>query len=114
MFNLKITVMGYLDFLEQKIITIPSGIWSFLPRWLSLDFIRKNRQTPKLLQTHLPPADALNRRHCGQSQQSAVIKQRERLAESKILGAERKKRAKIKEKKAKPTAETFNFRRKKH
>ena len=63
--------MGYLDFLEQRIIIIPPGMWSFLPHWLSLDFIGKNRRAPKLLQTRLPPADALNRRHCGQSQQSA-------------------------------------------
>lgn len=56
--------MGYMDFLEQRIIIIPPGMWSFLPHWLSLDFIGKNRQVPKLLQTRLPPADALNRRHC--------------------------------------------------
>ena len=51
--------MGYMDFLEQRIIIIPPGMWSFLPHWLSLDFIGKNRRVPKLLQTRLPPADAL-------------------------------------------------------
>lgn len=46
--------MGYMDFLEQRIIIIPPGMWSFLPHWLSLDFIGKNRRVPKLLQTRLP------------------------------------------------------------
>lgn len=104
--------MGYLDFLEQRIIIIPPGMWSFLPHWLSFDFIGKNRRAPKLLQTRLPPADALNRRHCGQSQQSAVIKRRERLAESKALGTERRKHAKIKKKKAKQVAAAYSFKRK--
>lgn len=38
--------MGYMDFLEQRIIIIPPGMWSFLPHWLSLDFIGKNRRVP--------------------------------------------------------------------
>ena len=104
--------MGYMDFLEQRIIIIPPGMWSFLPHWLSLDFIGKNRRVPKLLQTRLPPADALNRRHCGQSQQSAVIRRRERLAESKALGTERRKHAKIKKKKAKQVAAAYSLKRK--
>lgn len=104
--------MGYLDFLEQKIIILQEPCF-FLPHWLAPDFNDKNRPATKLLQTLLPAATALNRRHCGQSQQSAVIKQRERLAASKVLGAKRKRLAKNKKKKAKPVAETFNFRRKK-
>ena len=102
-----------MDFLEQKIVIVPPKMFSFLPRWLTLDFTRKKQQAPKILQAQLPPTDALNRRHCGQSQQSAVIKHKERLAESKILGAERKKQATTKKKKNKPTFETSGYNRKK-
>ena len=105
--------MGYLDFLEQKIISVPVKMCLTLPKWLTSNFIRKNRHPSKIFQIQQQPIDALNRRHCGQSQQSAVIKHRDRLIESKSLGAERKKHVKMKKKKIKSAAEIFSFKRKK-
>lgn len=88
--------MRCFNFLVENVNLLPTEPCFLLPSWLVPDLKSHERKKTKLLQTPLPLAAALNRRHCGQSQQSAVIRRKERLVESKISGAERKKKAKPK------------------
>ena len=86
-------ILFLLNFVER--ITIPPAVCALLPPWKT--------STPKTKE-HISEISgpvntlqpALNRRHCGQSQQSAILKQKTRQISSKILGAERKKLAKPK------------------
>ena len=83
-----------LNFVER--ITIPPAICTLVPTW------RKSspaKTTEKLPTSNPPQTDAMNRRHCGQSQQSAVLRQKTRKTTSKLMGLERKKLAKPKKSK---------------
>ena len=92
LFNL----LFFLNFVER--ITIPPAICTLVPAWRKSSPDKKH--SAKRLPTNNPPqTDALNRRHCGQSQQSAVQKQKTRQTTSKIMGLERNKLAKPKKSK---------------
>lgn len=87
-------ILFLLNFVER--ITLPPAICTLLPPWKTTspstnEHAKESSKTSNAVQ----PA-ALNKRHCGQSQQSAVLKQKARQLSSKILGAERKKLAKPK------------------
>ena len=87
-------ILFLLNFVER--ITIPPAICTLVPPWkASSPNSNQHTQENPPLSSALPP-NALNRRHCGQSQQSAVLKQKSRQTSSKILGEERKKLAKPK------------------
>lgn len=105
--------MGFMDFLEQKVLTVPQGKWILIPHWLLSCVTQKNNQPERLCESSLPVLNVLNRRHCGQSQHSAVLGQRERKAESKKLGVARKQKARPKRKKAKPEPKEYCFKRNK-
>ena len=84
------------NFVER--ITIPPAICTLVPAWKKSSPGKKH-STEKLPTNNQPQAESLNRRHCGQSQQSAVLRQKTRQTTSKILGLERKKLAKPKKSK---------------
>lgn len=106
--------MGFFDFLEHKIVIVPVGNWFTLPKWLIHNPKFRSQRVEMLSEAERAPSEKLNRRHCGQSQHSAVIRQKSRVAESKVLGAQRKEKAKPKRKSAVSSdAKIFIFRRRK-
>ena len=87
-------ILFLLNFVER--ITIPPAVCALLPPWKTSSPKTKEHITETSAPINAISQHALNRRHCGQSQQSAILKQKTRQMNSKILGAERKKLAKPK------------------
>ena len=87
-------ILVLLNFVER--ITIPPAVCTLLPFWKTSSSSNKKQAKESLHTAVSVSPNALNRRHCGQSQQSAVLKQKTRQINSKIQGEERKKRAKPK------------------
>lgn len=85
------------NFVER--ITIPPAVCNILPPWSKSTQGKKEQNKENLPRTVTTQTEVLNRRHCGQSQQSAVLKKKTRQATSKIMGLERKKLAKPKKSK---------------
>ncbi len=87
-------ILFLLNFVER--ITLPPAICTLLPPWKkSSSSSNEHVKEGSIAFNAVQPA-ALNKRHCGQSQQSAVLKQKSRQINSKIMGEERKKLAKPK------------------
>lgn len=88
-------ILCLLNFVER--IALPPAICTLLPPWKTPSKNPQGQAKESFATSNAvqQPA-ALNKRHCGQSQQSAVLKQKSRQISSKILGEERKKLAKPK------------------
>ena len=87
-------ILILLNFVER--ITIPPVVCTLLPFWKTSSPSPKKQIKENLHLAASVAPNARNRRHCGQSQQSAVIKQKARQTNSKIRGEERKNLAKSK------------------
>ena len=90
-------ILVLLNFIKS--FTIPPAMSKPLPPWMINSPKSQGNAPESLPSISTKPSSSLNKRHCGQSQQSAVLKQRARQITSQLLGEKRKKLAKPKKSK---------------